>query len=55
MDKARSHTSKSTVAYLAKEESEIGMKFIPFNDIPIESPDVSPMDFCTFGSFKRAL
>ena len=39
-------TSKSTVAYLAKEESETGIKCIPFNDMLVKAPDASPMDFC---------
>ena len=31
------------------------MKAVPFTDIPIKSPDVSPMDFCAFGLLKSAL
>ena len=55
MDKASSHMSQSTTAYLAKKESETGIKYIPFDGIPVKSPDASPMDFCAFGLLKRAL
>ena len=55
MDKASSHTSKSTATYLAKKELETGIKCIPFNEIPVKSPDAYPMDFCAFGLLKRAL
>lgn len=54
-DKASSHTSRSTLAHLRKLEQETGIKAIPFEDIPVKSPDASPMDYCAFGLLKRAL
>lgn len=54
-DKASSHTSRSTATHLATLEQETGIRSIPFTDIPVKSPDASPMDFCAFGLLKRAL
>ncbi|GFW80550.1 uncharacterized protein TNCV_2416521 [Trichonephila clavipes] len=48
MDKASSHTSKSTAAYLAKKESETGIKCIRFDEMHVKSPYASAMDFCAF-------
>ncbi|KAJ9601450.1 hypothetical protein L9F63_000398 [Diploptera punctata] len=36
-------------------EQETGIHAIPFSNIPVKSPDASPMEFCAFGLFKRAL
>ncbi|GFS52829.1 hypothetical protein TNCV_3122281 [Trichonephila clavipes] len=44
MDKAPSNMSKSTAAYLAKKESETGIKCVPFDEIPVKSHDTSPID-----------
>ena len=54
-DKASSHTSASTRHFLGEMERETGIHSIPFSDIPVKSPDASPMDFCAFGLLKRAL
>ncbi|GBN23068.1 hypothetical protein AVEN_233990-1 [Araneus ventricosus] len=54
-DKTTSHTSKSTTAFLEKMKTDTGIAFIPFQHIPSKSPDISPMDYCAFGLFKRAL
>jgi hypothetical protein len=54
-DKASSHTSKTTRKYLREMEETTGIRSIPFEDIPVKSPDASPMDFCGFGLLKRAL
>ncbi|GFV59020.1 uncharacterized protein TNCV_1814091 [Trichonephila clavipes] len=54
MNKASSHTSKSTAAYLPKTESETGIKCIPFDEIGVKSLYASAMDFCAFGLLKRA-
>lgn len=43
------------MAYLLKKESEIGIKCIQFNQIPVKSPDPFPMDSCTFRLLMRAL
>ena len=55
MYKASSHQSKSTTVYLAKKESETGIKCIPFDEIPVKSSDASPIDFCVVGLLKQAL
>lgn len=55
MDKASSHTSRSTQNFLKQMETDTGIRAIPFHDIPVKSPDASPMDFCGFGLLKRAL
>ena len=55
MDKASSYKSKSTTAYLAKEELKTGIKCITLNDTLVKPLDVSPMNFCTFDSLKQAL
>jgi hypothetical protein len=54
-DKASSHTAKSTQAYMTRMATETGIRAIPYSDIPVKSPDASPMDFCGFGLLKRAL
>lgn len=55
MDKASSHTSRSTQRFLQQMATDTGIQAIPFQDIPVKSPDASPMDFCGFGLLKRAL
>ncbi|GBM00742.1 hypothetical protein AVEN_150909-1 [Araneus ventricosus] len=52
---SNSHTSQSTVNFLEKIEQEMGIKTVPFTDIPAKSPDLTPMDFCAFGLLKCAL
>ena len=54
-DKASSHTAHSTCTFLEEMEQETGIKSIPFDHIPVKSPDCSPMDFCVFGLLKQAL
>ena len=49
MNKASSHTSKSTSSYLAKENSLTRIKCIPFDEISVKSPNASLKDFCAFG------
>ncbi|GFV37174.1 hypothetical protein TNCV_1720961 [Trichonephila clavipes] len=55
MDKNCSLTSEPIIAYLTKDESETGIKCIPFEEIRVKSSYVSPMAFCAFGLLKRAL
>ncbi|GFX89214.1 uncharacterized protein TNCV_1339131 [Trichonephila clavipes] len=55
MDKACSNTSKSTATYLAKKESETGIKCIPFDEIRVKSPNTSLMDFCVLSLLKQDL
>ena len=54
-DRATSQTCATTSQFLQQMERETGIKAIPFTDIPVKSPDVSPMDFCAFGLLKSAL
>ncbi|GBN45107.1 hypothetical protein AVEN_138587-1 [Araneus ventricosus] len=53
--KATSHTSKSTTALHEKMKTDTCIAYIPFQHIPAKSSDVSPMDYCVFGLFKRAI
>lgn len=46
MDKASSHTAKSSMAYYRRMEAETRIKVIAFSSIPVKSPDAFPMDFC---------
>ncbi|GFS83785.1 uncharacterized protein TNCV_611151 [Trichonephila clavipes] len=55
INQSSSHTSKSAVVYLAKKESEAGIKCTPLDEIHVKSPDASPLDFCAFVLLKRAL
>ncbi|GFV17723.1 hypothetical protein TNCV_4407571 [Trichonephila clavipes] len=48
-DKASSHMSKS---YLAKKDSETGIKCIKFDEIPVKSSEASPTDFYAFNLLK---
>ncbi|GFX24119.1 hypothetical protein TNCV_2436121 [Trichonephila clavipes] len=52
MDKASCHTSTSIAVYLAKKESETGIKNTPFDEIPVKSPDGGLM---CFRLIKRSL
>ncbi|KAJ9593469.1 hypothetical protein L9F63_014978 [Diploptera punctata] len=54
-DKASSHTSGSTLAFVERMEQETGIHAIPFSNIPVKSSDASLMDLCAFGIFKSAL
>ena len=49
------HIAESTTLFLEKLRNETGIKAIPFGQIPVKSPDASPMDFCAFGLLKQAL
>ena len=54
-DKCTSHTSKLTQQYLESVKARLGINFIENKDIPIKSPDASPMDFYGFGHLKQSL
>ncbi|GBM17952.1 hypothetical protein AVEN_111098-1 [Araneus ventricosus] len=54
-DKATSCTSKGTTAFLEKMKTDTGIAYIPFQHIPVKSPDVSPVECYTFGLLKTAL
>lgn len=55
MDKASSHTARSSLAYYQQKANETGINIIPFSTVPVKSPDASPMDYCGFGLLKRGL
>ena len=54
-DAASSHTAKFTQAYAADLKRRTGMTIISNKDIPVKSPDISPMDFYGFGVLKQRL
>lgn len=55
MDKASSHTSRSSCQYYDRKKRECGIGVIPFDSIPVKSPDASPLDYCGFGLLKYGL
>ncbi|KAJ9580574.1 hypothetical protein L9F63_024247 [Diploptera punctata] len=55
MDKASSHTARSSQRYYSRKLDETGIHTIPFNRVPVKSPDNSPMDVCGIGLLKRGL
>ena len=54
-DAASSHTAKKTVLYAQNLKRRLGITIIPNSQIPIKSPDTSPMDFYGFGMLKQRL
>jgi len=54
-DAASSHTSKKTELYGKDLKERLGMTIIPTSEIPVKSPDTSPMDFFGFGMLKQKL
>jgi hypothetical protein len=54
-DQATSHTAGETVAYAAEIKSTTGVTIMAKSDIPVKSPDASPLDFFGFGYLKRRL
>jgi [histone H3]-lysine36 N-dimethyltransferase SETMAR len=54
-DKATSHTANLTTAYLEKLKVELGINYLAKEDIPVKSPDASPLDFFGFGYLKQKL
>ncbi|UYV69740.1 IKK1 [Cordylochernes scorpioides] len=54
-DKASSHTSNKTQQFLQEMKDTLGLNFIRNSDIPVKSPDVSPLDFYGFGMLKQRL
>ena len=47
-DAASSHTAKKTTAYANDLKRKLGITIIPKQDIPIKSPDTSPLNFFWF-------
>jgi transposase len=54
-DKCTSHTAKITTEFLEKQRKEQGISYILPQDIPVKSPDASPLDFFGFGYLKQTL
>lgn len=52
-DAASSHTAKLTQEYAKDLERRVGIKIIWNSEIPVKSPDASPMDFFGFEYLKR--
>lgn len=54
-DAASSHTANITTQYAVELKQKLGITIIPKQEIPVKSPDASPMDFYGFGMLKQAL
>lgn len=54
-DAAPSHTSQETARFTTEMLSKWGITVINKNEIPVKSPDTSPMDFYGFGVLKQRL
>ncbi|UYV76034.1 hypothetical protein LAZ67_13002233 [Cordylochernes scorpioides] len=51
-DKASSHTSNKTQQFLQEMKDTLGLNFIRNSDIPVKSPDASPLDFYGFENVR---
>lgn len=54
-DAASSHTARFTQQYAKELQEKLGITIIPNKEIPVKSPDISPMDFYGFGFLKQRL
>ncbi|UYV82128.1 IKK1 [Cordylochernes scorpioides] len=54
-DKASSHTSNKTQQFLQEMKDTLGLNFIRNSDIPVKSPDASPLDFYGFVHVVQAM
>lgn len=54
-DAAPSHTVKKTQTYAREMKEKFGTELISNDDIPVKSPDISPLDFFGFGFLKQKL
>jgi hypothetical protein len=54
-DAATSHTARLTRDYAKDLHDRLGITIINNKDIPVKSPDASPMDFFEFGFLKQKL
>lgn len=54
-DKCSSHTAFKTQQYLEDVSQRLGVSVIRNEEIPVKSPDVSPLDFFGFGFLKQRL
>ena len=54
-DAATSHTSAATQKFIQEMNQIHGIRFINNQEIPVKSPDASPLDFFGFGYLKQRL
>lgn len=54
-DAASSHTCAATQNYIEQVSHKTGIRFIKNDQIPVKSPDCSPLDFFGFGYLKGKL
>lgn len=54
-DKATSHTANLTLGYLDEMRTKYGITYIEKENIPVKTPDASPLDFYGFGYLKQEL
>jgi len=54
-DQASSHESRETAAYAEDLKSRLGITIMKKSEIPVKSPDISPIDFFGFGYLKQRL
>ena len=54
-DKASSHTALKTQRYCEEVKAKFRLTFVKNAEIPVKSPDPSPMDVLGFGFLKRNL
>ena len=54
-NKATAHTAENTQQYLRDIQTKYDITFIQNKDIPVKSPDCSPMDFFGFRFLKQKL
>ena len=52
-DAASSHTAKKTQRYMEGVKENLGPTLIPNAEIPVKSPDISPLDFFGFSFLKQ--
>ena len=49
------HTANNITVFLEKMKIDASIVFISFQSLPAKFPGVSPLDYCAFGSLKKAL
>ena len=54
-DAAPAHVNKKTTEFMKQPHEIHGINFIHKKDIPVKSPDASPLDFFGFGYLKQQL
>jgi hypothetical protein len=54
-DKGSSHTAPNTGTYAEDLKKKLGITIIPNEEVPVKSPDASPIDFYGFGLLQQRL